>query len=60
MDPQISRMAADSNDKDPETYAIIGAPFAVNKALGHGFLEAVYRKHPHSNLNDLSMNQILC
>ena len=29
--------------KDPKTYAIIGACFKVHNTLGHGFLEAVYQ-----------------
>ncbi len=28
---------------DPQTAAVIGAAFEVHNALGHGFLEAVYR-----------------
>jgi GxxExxY protein len=40
----MTQIDADMNNKDPETYAIIGAAIAMHNELGCGFLEAVYQE----------------
>jgi GxxExxY protein len=37
-------MALNSDSRDPQTYAIIGAAMEIHQQLGCGFLEAVYHQ----------------
>jgi GxxExxY protein len=48
-------MATDSELRDPQTFAIIGAAMAVHTELGCGFLESVYR---HAMIVELEARHI--
>jgi hypothetical protein len=47
------------SNKDPQTYAIIGAAMEVHRQLGHDFLEAVYQEALAVELTATHLNRAL-
>ena len=49
---ELTVLDDDRSEKDPQTYAIIGAAIEVHRQLGHGFLEVVYHEALRWELQD--------